>query len=75
MEISDNPSNVLILASGPYEPWTTAGQRKVRELSAHVTAVDRSAEIMLLNKSIQKGNKIPLDRIYQLTTFGDFRVC
>lgn len=54
---------VLILACGPYELWTTAGQKALSDKKTEIVGVDRSEEITEINKKIQSEGSISIAEI------------
>lgn len=58
---------VLILGSGCYEPWTTAGQERIRGKNAQIICIDRSPGITETNKKIKTTGTASLQEIASLS--------
>lgn len=60
------PERVLVLGCGPYELWTTAGQKRVIEANATVIGIDRSPQITSINQTIKTGGQLELANIQKV---------
>lgn len=58
--------DVLILGSGCYEPWTTAGQEALQNTKVNVVCVDRNEELTAINRHIQQIGSVQIGEISPL---------
>ena len=64
--LPQDPHEVLILGSGPYELWTTAGQKRVVASNVHIIGVDKSEKVTLINNQVQERGSAPLTDIFRV---------